>query len=111
MDSSDETSEVVFRRDGTMDLDTGAEESSEDSTEHRIIDTVTSSAEPTVTSKDQAINSVLLYLMEEVKKLKKGNQSVSVKREPSESSLSDADDDDISTMSSRTVLIPKDLGR
>ena len=121
MDRSDEGKEVSFRSRGTTDLERGLqlEESSEASTERHIIDTVTSSADPIVTSsadpivtsKDTAINSVLLYLVEEVKKLKKRDLPVSVKRETSECSLSDVEEDNISILSSKTELIPKDLGR
>ena len=62
---------------------------------HHVMDAETFAADPSMTPKDQAINSVLL----------------TVKMETSESSISDPDEESISTVSSKTLLLPRDWCR
>ena len=106
MDSSDEANEVSFRRNGTEYRDSGADESSEGSTKHSAMDSPVPAAtelRPTDTSPDEAqrvaieenLGSVLMYLVGEIKDVKQrvGKPPV-IKKEASELSFSDEEDDD-----------------
>ena len=110
MDSSDDGNEVVIRSHRTTDLDGEPEEFSEVSTVQHMVDAETLTGDPSMTPKDHAINSILLYLMEEIKQLK-SEKTAAIKVETSESSISDPDEESISTVNSKTLLLPRDWGR
>ena len=127
MDSSDEAKEVSFRRHGTTDLDRVRDDSSEGSTVQVPVPIADQGRTPTVTTPDdeqtvkseENLNSILAYLVDEIKSIKVSlNERSSGKAAKSSvfspvRSLTDEDEEDsVSTQSSRIGhLIPSDQGR
>ena len=117
MDSSDEGKEVTFRSRGTTDLDRVLDDSSEDATIKVPLTIADHGRAPTVTSRDpkltvnskENINSILAYLVDEIKSLKMQIEPKS--GNPSKISDEDPEEDGVSVNSRLGEFVPVDQQR
>ena len=120
MDGSDEWKEVVLRSHGTTDLDKVLDDSSEDATvkiqvtiaDHGSTLTVTTQVPNLRMKSEENINSILAYLVDEIKSLKVQIEHQPKSGNPSEISTDeDLEEDNVSVSSKLGDFIPVDQSR
>ena len=111
MDSSEQTKEVTFRRRGTTDLDLVLDDVSEATTVRIPVskEDQESNSNPNLMRKEENINSILAFLMDEIKNIKL--QMDPKFENTSEISDEDHEDDGVSVSSKLEEFLPVDQER